>query len=268
MINKNPSIRVRKDDSIGTIVIDRVDRCNAVCNTMVRMISQGLEDFSQDKSVKVVALTGAGAFFCSGTDLKVLARQMEQKQQSGLPSAEAMKSWHLELQEMEELVEMILRYPKPVVAMVNGPAIGFGAAIVMACQWVIACKEASLWWPETSLGLVPGLSAPLLSRQVGPGPASWWLSSGQKMDFEQAFASGLFHQECSQNLLWAKTKEVAESMAGNSSGAIANIKRLISESVDESLYPQLATGAAATASARTTLDAQEKVGEFVELHNE
>jgi len=262
LINKNPSVRVRRDDSIGTIVIDRVDRCNAVCNAMVRMILQGLEDFSQDKSVKVVAITGAGEYFCAGTDLKVLARQMEQKQQSGLPSAEAMKSWHSELQEMVELIEVILRYPKPVVAVVNGPAIGFGAALVMACQWTIASKEACLWWPETSLGLVPGLSAPLLSRQVGPGPASWWLSSGQKMEFQQAFAAGLFHQESPQNLLWAKTKEIAESMAGHSTGAIANVKRLISETVDETLYPQLSTGAATTAAARTTIDAQEKVPAF------
>lgn len=263
IINLEASVRVRKDPPSASIVIDRVGRRNALTKSMIGQIQQALDDFQQEKNVRAIIITGAGDFFSAGTDLHEVAIDMQHKDANGMLQLEVMRRWHEDIQAMHQVLEMMLRLPKPLIAAVNGPALGFGAAMVLACDFAVANASASLAWPETRWGLAPGLSAPLLSRRLGSRRAAKLLFSGEAIEAEYALQTGLFDQLCPDSLLWVQAHETAKRCQKLSPNAIAITKRLLNETIEESLFAELSVGAANTAASRTTLEAMEGVDAFV-----
>jgi len=264
MINMEATVRIRKDLPSASIILDRVHCRNALSKAMIGQIGQALDDFQQEKRVRAIVITGAGDFFSAGTDLLELSRDMQDKDSNGFLPLAVMQKWHEDVVAMRQLLEMMLRLPKPIIAAVNGPALGFGAALVLACDFVMAGPNASLAWPETKWGLAPGLSAPLLSRRLGTRRAAGLLFAGQEVDTTAGIGLGLFDQVVADEILWASTHELAKRCQGLSPSAVAITKRLLNETIDESIFSELSVGAANTAASRTTLDAIEGVEAFVE----
>ena len=263
MINMEATVRLRKDLPSATIIISRGQRRNALSKTMIQQVREALEDFQQEKSIRAIILTGSGDYFSSGTDLQELATELKQDS-NGLIQPEVMQQWHEDIQAMNELLETMLRLPKPIIAAVNGPALGFAAALVLAADMVVATRTATLAWPETRWGLAPGLSAPLLSRRVGPRRAAQLLLGGEAIESDQGLQLGLIDQVVDDSLLWAHCQEMAKRSAALSPIATSITKRLLNETIGESLFPELAVGAANTAASRTTLDAVEGIQAFVQ----
>jgi len=257
-------IRVRVDAPGATVILDRPQHCNAVSTEMVRQLDSVLDDLQQEKRVRVITLTGAGAYFSSGTDLVEMGRAMERRDQHGLLELPVMQGFHAEVKAMQQVLELMLRLPKPIIAAVNGPALGFGAALVLASDYVLASPQAQIGWPETRWGLAPGLSAPLLRRRVNVAQATSLLCFGQTVDAPSGYRLGLFDEIVADHLLWAVAQRQAESLAALAPHAISLTKRLLCETIDEALFSQLAVGAANTAAARTTLEAIEGVLMFAE----
>lgn len=263
MINMEATIRVRRDIPSGTIAISRGDRRNALSKSMIQEIQQALEDFQGEKSVRAIILTGVGDFFSSGTDLHELATETR-LDSNGMVEAETMRQWHEDIQAMSSLLETILRLPKPVIAAVNGPALGFGAALALASDMIVGIETTTLAWPETRWGLAPGLSAPLLSRRIGERKAARLLLCGSNVDSQTGMQLGLIDRVVPESLLWAECQEIAKQCSSLSPTATAITKRLLNETVGESLFAEMAVGAANTAASRTTMDGIEGIRAFVE----
>jgi len=114
-------VDVRVTGAVGTIVLNRAERRNALSRTMVAELGQAFDDLHVEKRVRAVVLTGAGTAFCSGLDVH------EMKSLDGLPDQEREQQWGDAADAYRELVAQMIEFPKPIIASVNGPAVAGGA---------------------------------------------------------------------------------------------------------------------------------------------
>lgn len=256
MIAISDNVQIRKDGPSGTIVINRPDRRNALSREIVEMLSQALDDFYAEKSVSAVILTGTGDTFCSGTDLHQLKETSE--------SPNALETWHRDARGFLELIEKMLRFPKPIIASINGWVVGSGVSLMLASDIVVAGTESQLLMPEARRGLNAGITTPLLSFRIGTSMASSILYSATSIAAENALKLGLFHETVANDLVWARSFELARQCAAGARESHQMTKQLINETIGERLFTQLSIGAANMAAARTTMAAKEGVDAFLE----
>jgi methylglutaconyl-CoA hydratase len=250
-------LQLRVDGAVGTIILRRPHRSNALSDNLVHALMQALDDLHRDGRVRGVVLTGAGKSFCAGTDLHDL--------HAAMADTDAQQQWFDQVYRLRDLMMALLRFPRPILAAVNGPALGTGLALVAASDIVVASSEARFGCPESRRGLTPGITVPLLAFRLGACHAGHLLLRGQVIDASEAMRLGLVHELVAHDLLWARAKEILGEIAASTSPDAATItKRLLNETVGESMLTQLATGAAANAAARTTEPAREGVAAFVQ----
>jgi len=251
-----PLVRVHVHGAAGTIILNRPERRNALSRQLLTDLLQALDDLHQERRVRAVVLTGAGDAFCAGLDLA----EMQATSQSDDPR----EQWRLDAVQYLELVEMMLRFPKPLIAAINGPAVAGGAGLALACDIVLATETATIGFPEPRRGIVAGLVAPLLVFRIGAGQAAPLLLTGNLIDANEARRVGLFHRLVSVDHLWPRATEIAEECAQCAPESILLTKQLLNETIGEQLGALLSAGAAASATSRTTEAATEGLKAFFE----
>ena len=249
-------IRVRKDLPSGTIIIDREDRCNALSAKALALLVEAIDDFALEKQVRAIILTGAGKWFCSGTDLKEI--QVTSDDQN------AHQLWQESANQLHSLIETMLFCPKPIIVAVNGVAAGFGAALVFAADIAVFSKDSYVTLPESSRGLIAGLAIPLIAFRIGAANAIRMGIAGESINAEQAKQIGLAADVVAENLLWVKAQEFASAISKTSPQSAQMTKQLVNQTVGELLMTQLSIGAANTATMRTTDSAKIGVDAFLE----
>jgi methylglutaconyl-CoA hydratase len=249
-------IQVKVTDNVGTIVLDRPNQCNALNRQMVEQLIEALSDLHQEKRVRGIILTGAGSHFCAGIDLK------QWQQTSG--SDDSMHQWFNDSQALKTLLENMLQLPKPIVAAVDGAAIGSGLALVLAADLVICSHRATFSVPSTRLGLVSGFVAPLATFRCGAALASQLLIGCSELAASDAKSLGFVHHVVDSELIWIRAKTWLESISQGAHESIQLTKRLLNEMVGETMLSQLASGAAAMATSLTTEAAGEGLQAFTD----
>jgi enoyl-CoA hydratase/carnithine racemase len=250
------TVTVKVNHPSGTIVLNRPDKRNALTRQMIDDLAQALDDLHQEKKVRAVILTGAGTAFCAGMDLAEMQQTAQQP--------DAMRQWHNDAVQYRDLIEVMLRFPKPIIAAVNGPAVAGGAGLALASDLVIGTPESTFGLPEPRRGIVAGLVSPLLVFRVGASHAANLLLTARSIDAAEAFRIGLFHELAPGELVWARAQELAGEIARCAPEAILLTKRMLNETIGEHLGTLLASGAAASATARTTDAAREGLAAFFE----
>lgn len=171
------------DDGVAVITINRPEKLNALDNDCIEELSQALMDCFMDEEISVVILTGAGdKAFVAGADIRMLSEQevFDGKENSLLGHA---------------LMDLIEEGPKPVIAAVNGFALGGGCELALACDFRYAADNAVFGLPEVSLGIIPGYGGTQrLPRLIGMGPAMELILSGEKIDAAEALRLGLVNK--------------------------------------------------------------------------
>jgi enoyl-CoA hydratase/carnithine racemase len=175
---------------------------------MVQQLIDALSDFHQDKSVRCVILTAKGTTFCSGVNLK--------EWQSHSIERDAIEQWHQIASELQELIEAMLRLPKPIIAAIDGPVLGFGLTMALACDLVVTSPRAEFEVPSSRHGLVSGLTVPLAAFRLGASFASRMVLGGQRIDAKRALELGLSHREVGSEQIWAAANEWAVKIAESS----------------------------------------------------
>jgi methylglutaconyl-CoA hydratase len=250
-------LKLKKNVPSGTIIVDRPEKHNALRRVTLIELQQALQDFHLEKSVRAVILTGAAGSFCSGIDLEEIQETAKEKH--------AWEVWHEDALNYRSLIDAMLRFPKPIIAAVNGPALGAGAALVMASDLVVAGKSATLGIPDARRGLVSGLTIALTSFRLGGSFTARLAFTGEPIDAEEAYRLGAFHEVVEDHSVWARAQELAVSIAKSSAEAILLTKRLLNETIGETLIDtQLGAAAATSATSRTTETATEGVNAFLE----
>lgn len=251
-----PLLHLRKQAPSGTIVLHRPRKRNALNRILMYHLRRAFEDFHQDRSIRAVILTGSGAAFCSGIDMQEIDETSKQKN--------ALQQWHKDAVQYKELLELMLFYPKPIIAAVNGPAVAAGAGLVLAADLVVAVPEARFGIPEPRRGLVAGIVAPLLAFRVGGSHAANLLLTARLVAADEALRMGVYHELTARDTLEPRAQQLAEECAKSASEALQLTKKMLNETAGEQLGTFLSAGAAASATARTTEAAVEGVSAFLE----
>ena len=250
-------IKVRTDGHSGTIVMDRLDRRNALSRKMLGDLRQAFNDLHQEKKVRAVILTGTDACFCAGMDLHEMYA-------TSLDELASQQQWHADAMAYRSLLEQMLRFPKPIISAINGPAIGGGAGLTCASDIVIAGNSATFGVPATKRGLVAGMVIPLITFRIGAGPTSNLMLSAKTIDSHECHRLNLFHEVVEDNKVWVRAHQIAGECANGSAEAISLTKRMLNEHIGEELMTMLSTGAAVTATSKTTEAAREGMAAFVQ----
>ncbi len=211
-------IRAETRGRIRLLRLDRPEKRNALDGATVQALLDALAEAGRDDCVAVV-LAAEGASFCAGADLA------EMKALAADPAArEARSALTIALMEAPGQV------PKPVVAAVQGAAMGAGASLALACDAVVLAENAKLGWPEAKHGMLPKLVAPVLLRHLGPKPAFDLLATGRSLAAEDAMALGLATSITPAERLIDEAIAYAEAAALLAPAAMGPLKRMIRES--------------------------------------
>lgn len=251
-------VEVKVHDRVGTILMDRRERRNALHPQLIADLQTALGDLHQEKRVTAVVLSGAGEHFCAGIDMNVLAEIAR------LPAPDAFPQWLMLWRQQVELIEQMLRFPKPIVAAVDGAAVGSGLAMALASDLIMASQRASFSAAAAHRGLVGGATAPLLSFRFGGAIAARLLIAGEAIDADEAHRLGFCPPPVPPDQIWVAATGLARRCGEAPREAVQATKRLLNESIGETLLTQLASGAADSATACTTESAIEGVRAFLE----
>ena len=250
------SVRIHVHEHCGTIILNRPEKRNALSRQMIAEIAQAFEDLHLEKRVRAVVLTGAGSAFCAGMDLG----EMLDTAKGDNPN----EQWRSDAVIYQDLILQMLRFPKPIIAAINGPAMAGGAGFVLASDLILAAENATFGLPEPRRGIVAGLVAPLLNFRLGGSQAARLLLSAEPIEAVEAHRIGLFHELTRPDVLWPRATELAESCARSAPEALQLTKRMLNEIIAEDLSTLLSAGAAVSATARTTEAAAEGLAAFKE----
>ncbi len=252
------AIDVKVTGPVGTIVLNRPQRRNALTRSMLSQLQQALSDLHLEKRVRAIVLTGAGTAFCAGMDMH------EMHAAATLPEDAKNQDWGDTADAYREVVVQMIDLPKPIIASVNGPAVAGGAGLVLASDIVVAAPTAQFGLPEPRRGIVAGVVAPLLAFRIGGGAAARLLLTSAIYPADEAHRLGIYHELIDEPRLWARCAQLAEECAAGAPEAVQISKRLLYETIGEHLATQLSVGAVMSATSRTTEAAQEGLTAFVE----
>lgn len=238
--------------------MDRPQTRNALNPQLIEDLTTAFSDVYQEKRVASVVLTGNGEHFCSGLDLNVMSEIAQ------MPESTALPEWLAVWRNLTELYEAMLRFPKPIVAAVDGGALGAGLGLALAADLVVASDRATFGAIAVRRGLVGGATLALLSFRSGAATAARMVLTGQTVNAATAHHWGLCDEPVDPQQIWVAASDLATECAAAPQEAIQATKRLLNESVGELLLSQLSAGAAGSATACTTESAREGIKAFLD----
>lgn len=244
------SVELTREGRIATITISNPDRKNAVDAPAAERMADHVHEVAYDDDVRCVVVTGEGDAFCSGLDL---AGDMG----VGSPAAE------LEIG-LNAIAQGLLRMEKPTVARVRGPAVGAGASLAAACDFVYAEEGAFFEWGFTNIGLAPDTGATyVLPRLVGVRKALELLVTGDRISAAEAVDLGVANEVVPEGEFDERVDERAETLAGRPTMAVGAAKRLVYRSHQRSMEETLREEALAQETMIDSQDFAEGVAAFM-----
>jgi enoyl-CoA hydratase/carnithine racemase len=250
-----------RDGAILTITLNLPEKRNPISDTaMVDALIRAMEAADRDISVRCVILTGAGSAFSSGGDLKQM-RPDAGGLRAGSP-VETRRNYKFGIQRLPLLFQAL---EVPVIAAVNGHAIGAGLDLATMCDVRVAAESAKFAESFVKLGIIPGDGgAWLLPRIIGFSRATELALTGEMIDAGEALRIGLVSHVVPDGALMAKACEIAGKIAANPPHAVRMTKRLLREGQTADLKNILEMSAAMQALAHATTDNDEAINAFIE----
>lgn len=251
---------IEQQGTVLTITLNQPERRNPISDqTMVDALIAAIEKADADIGVRAVILTGAGTVFSSGGDLK------QMKAGAGLRAALPAQTRRNYKTGIQKLPMAFQALEVPVIAAINGPAIGAGLDLATMCDIRIASETARFAESFVRLGIVPGDGgAWLLPRIVGFSRATELALTGEMIDAATALAYGLVSHVVPGEQLMAKAREIAGRIAENPPHAVRMTKRLLREGQTSTLANILEMSAAMQSLAHATQDNEEAINAFIE----
>lgn len=217
------------NDGVITLTINRPKALNALNGEVLSAFAQELDALETHPRLRAVLITGAGEkAFVAGADITEMRTKTPSEAQAF--ASQALKT----IKRLEAL-------PVPVVALVNGFCLGGGCELALACDWAVASDNAVFGQPEVLLGVIPGFGGTQrLPRRVGPAMALDMVTTGRKIDAQEALRIGLVNQVMSQAALADYAKELTSQLKGNGAQAVRFSKQAVHDGMDQDLDSALA----------------------------
>jgi enoyl-CoA hydratase len=242
-----------KNNGIATITLNRPETLNAFNKEVVSEVLQALEDVRNDENVRVVILTGAGEkAFSAGADIKAMI------------GMNALKARELSLMG-EKLCLALENFEKPVIAALNGYALGGGLEVAMSCDLRIASENSRMGQTEINIGLIPGWGGTQrLTRLVGRTKAKEMIFTGKMIDAKTAEQLGIVNMVIPADMFRETVRQFALDLASKAPVALKVAKALIDKGAEIGLDSALALEREGFGVVASTEDLQEGVNAFTE----
>ncbi len=246
------NLRISVAGRIARLTVHRPDKLNALNRATIDELDRAIEELGASPDVDGIIVTGEGRAFVAGADIAELA---------ALDSADA----YALSQRGQEVFARFEASPKPVIAAVNGFALGGGCELAMACHVRIAADTARFGQPEVKLGFIPGYGGTQrLPRLVGPGHAAQLLLTGEIIDAAEAARIGLVNRVVPIAELLSVTEALLQQMIANAPVALSRILDAIRRSVDAPTTATYALESATFSELAGTEDVREGTAAFLE----
>ena len=248
------TIDLTAEDSAAKLLLNRPEALNAWNEQFGRDLLDAVTTVAEDDSVRAVMITGAGRGFSSGADLK----EQREGTAGGVLSARLRDVYH-------PIITALREMPKPVVAAVNGPAVGIGCSLALAADLVVAAESAYFLLAFVNIGLIPdGGSTAFLPARIGYARAAEMAMLGERVPADQALDWGLINRVVPDEDLEGAADALLQLLAKGPTTSYAGSKRLLNRRMYAGLAEQLEAEADAQREQGQTQDFTEGVLAFVE----
>lgn len=246
-----------KDDGVFTFTLNRPRKLNAMSYEVFDALEAAIGEAARDRGVRVVVITGTGPTFSAGADISMV-------KEFGDPEL-APEAFRAKLRRLQSVFDRLELLEKPVIAAINGPCVGGGVDLVLACDLRIAVTEAFFLVPEARLGLIPDLGATQrLPRLVGIARAKEMILTGRRFSAAECLAMGLLNRVVARDALQDAVRSMAADLTANAPLALGVAK----QAIDRAWATDLRSGEEFEAFAQTPLyrsdDAREGYTAFME----
>lgn len=231
----------RRDPGIAVVTLDDPDRRNAMTVEMGEAIQATFGELAQDDSLRVAVLTGAPPAFSAGGDLAMLEDFSRRTREEGFDASEDMRAFYQRFLAVRDL-------PVPVIAAVNGHAVGAGLCVALACDLLLVAHEAKVGLNFARLALHPGMGGSwLLPRHLGQQRAAEWLYTGRLVSGTQAAEAGMALRSLPADEVLDAALALADEIAASSPLVVRQLKESVAAAATSTLPEQLDREAAAQA---------------------
>jgi len=219
---KYENVIVEKKGNVGILTLNRPKTLHALCDALVKDVNNALTEFQNDDEIGCVVLTGAGKkSFAAGADIS----EMVKKDFMDAYKADMFAPW-----------DNVSRFRKPIIAAVNGYALGGGCELAMMCDIIIASDNAQFAQPEIALGTIPGVGGTQrLTRAIGKSKAMELILTGRFMNAQEALDSNLVSKVVPQDQLLEVATEMASKIASFSKPVVAMAKECVNQAYESTL---------------------------------
>jgi len=219
------SVSVEEENNIATITVNRPSKLNALNIETIEELHHALKKSNKDKNIKVIIITGSGEkAFVAGADISEFADFDEDEGKNLATSGQ------------ELVFDFIENLPTPVIAAINGFALGGGLELAMACHFRVASDNAKMGLPEVSLGVIPGYGGTQrLPQLIGKGRAMELILTAGMIDAHQALAYGLVNHVTTQEELLPFCEKIASKITRNSPVAITAAIKAINANYEDGI---------------------------------
>ncbi|MDX9887798.1 MAG: enoyl-CoA hydratase/isomerase family protein [Anaerovoracaceae bacterium] len=250
-MNKKDLVSILIKEEVAYIAIERQEKLNALNKAVLETLNTTFLELDQRNDVHVIVITGAGEdAFAAGADLGEILN---------LNTKEEMHEYY---SRFEDLYKTIWIIKKPVIAKVNGMALGGGCLLALACDFVVAHKSAKFSQPEINFGFIGGSS--FLSRVVGKQIASEITMLGKTFTADEAYRLGLVNRVLEREEIDFEIGKICKTLKTKSPYALSMIKECVKESYNSSLTDSIKYETEAAASCLMTNDSRKAIADFVE----
>lgn len=255
-MEKHETIAVEKKKYICTLWLARPEKRNAINRQMAAELVSFLASAENDPQIRVVILRGQGDFFCAGGDLKWMSQGAEL-----LPEERSGKV-------LAGLYLSLFRFPKPIITMVHGAAMGGALGLIACSDFVLAENQAVFSFSEVKLGLVPATISPFVIKRIGELKARQLMLNGKKMNANEAQRVHLADKTGSMEEIGNYATEMAAELAGNAPEAMKVCKKLIQQVAGKEINSQMSKFTSdLLTSLQQSEEAQEGMRAFLENRN-
>lgn len=237
-----------RDGRVARVVLDRPELRNAFDEDLVATLTETFLRLAKEPGVRAIVLEGRGKAFCAGADLSWMKKMAGYTLEENLADAERLAA----------MFEAIDSCPRPVVARIQGAALGGGTGLAAVSDIVVAEEGTLFGTTEVRLGIVPAVISPYLVRKIGESAARYWFTTGERFDAQAAARVGLVHTVVPMGSLDAEIERLLDAFLSGGPEAVAEAKRLATSASAR------AAATSSIAARRVSAEGQEGLRAFLE----
>jgi methylglutaconyl-CoA hydratase len=235
--------------------LNRPEKRNALSPQLVHELKEALQAHENMPEIRMVVIKSNGPAFCAGADLDYIKSMSNFSFEDNLFDSGA----------LAKLFEMIYKYPKPVIAQVEGPALAGGCGLAAVCDYVLATPTSTFGYTEVRIGFIPAIVSVFLSRKIGEGKTRELLLSGRIITAEEALQLGIINKIVPPEQMETEVNSLTEKWSRECSGdAIARTKALLAGIQERGLKDGLDFASEMNANARASADCKTGISAFLD----